>query len=99
MNTVSKAQFVNDAKNVILHNEFISVRNADKLTERTSFRDVLDMTSLDIATLIIALEEKYHVDMQWAMDGIDNIDDVYALFLRNFQKTTQRNISQSQKQR
>ena len=89
MKPVSKTIFVKDAKNIILNDEFISVRNADKLTETVSFHDVLDMSSLDIAALLIGLEQIYNVGLQWATDPVDSINDVYVLYLKSLQKFNQ----------
>ena len=53
-------EFENVSKDILLHNKFISVRNSNKIDKDTSFRDIHDITSLDIAEFVIELEEKYN---------------------------------------
>ena len=86
----SKSEFINVVKHILQHDVWINIRNADKMTAESSFREVLDMTSLDIAELIVQLEEKYHVDMEWAeTEKIDSIEDVYKTFVQSIFKMRQ----------
>lgn len=92
----SKDEFVNVAKDIMRNDTFISIRNADQLSENASFRDTLDVTSLDIAELIISLEEKYHVNMDWATtNNIDCINDVYDVFIKSIKMARQSKIAMS----
>lgn len=100
IHSFSKPEFVKTAKDILLHNEFIFLRNADKLTEQSSFNDVHDITSLDIAALIGDLEEKYHVDMEWVLlIGIDSIDDVYNVFIQSIYRMRQSFINKQAAQK
>ena len=79
--TFSLTEFSNVVKDILKNGTFFHIDNTDKINEESSFREVLDITSLEIAELMIALEEKYHVDMEWAQTGlIDSINDVYKAF-------------------
>lgn len=80
----SLQDFTDVAKDILKNSKFLGIRNADKIDADSSFRQVLDITSLDIAELIIAIEEKYHVDMEWANTGeIDSIKDIYDVFVKS----------------
>ena len=87
IDTISKDEFIDVAKSIIKGDKFIGGRNLDKLEADTSFREVLDITSLDIAELVISLEEKYRVDMDWAnTNAIDNLNDIYTVFSTSIKK-------------
>lgn len=82
--TFSKPYFIEVAMDIIKHDEFICARNTDKLTVDTSFRNVLDITSLDIAELVISIEQKFNVDMaETPTEKIDCINDLYIEFLKS----------------
>ena len=84
----SKAHFIETATDIIKHNNFMFVRNIDKLKADTSFREVLDITSLDIAELIIAIAEKNNINMNdVATEKVDSINDLYNEFLKCVYKT------------
>ena len=77
----SKIEFITVVKNILKNETFFRFNDADTLKTDSSLREKLDISSLEIAELIIALEEKYHVDMEWAQTGlIDSIDDIYKAF-------------------
>ena len=98
--TFSKPEFVNVVKDILQHGEWFGLRNADKLTEQSSFRDVLDITSLDIAELMVEIEEKYNVNMEFAETGeIDSINDVYRTFIQSINNMRKQKITTPVKQR
>ena len=79
----SKAYFIEVATDIIKHDDFIYPRNVDKLKADTSFREVLDITSLDMAELIFSIEEKFNVNIDDVpIEKIDNINDLYNEFLK-----------------
>lgn len=81
--TFSKTYFIEVAMDIIKHDEFICAHNTDKLTADTSFRDVLDITSFDIAELVVSIEQKFNVDMAETLtEKVDSIDDLYVEFLK-----------------
>ena len=83
----SLTDFTDVAKDILKNNKFLGIHDADKLDANSSFREVLDITSLEIAELIVAIEEKYHVNMEWANTGeIDSIKDVYLAFIKTLAK-------------
>lgn len=62
----------------------------DEIDKKSSFREVLDISSLEIAELMINLEEKYNIDMEWVQTGqIDCIFDVYKAFIASIYKKRQ----------
>ena len=83
----SKEHFVDTAKDILQNDKFIGIRKASTLEANSSFREVLDISSLEIAELVIALEEKYNVKMEWAdTNNIDSINDLYDIFVKSIQK-------------
>lgn len=87
----SKTQFIKDVKEII-KSEWI-LRNMDSLTPETSFREELDLTSLDIAEILVALEKKYNVDLSLAHTGvIDNINDLFATFNKIVSKNREQQL-------
>ncbi len=84
----SKEEIIAVAKDIIKNDTFIGIPDADKLSPNASLRETLDFTSLDIAELLVALEEKYNVNMEWADTGnIDTLNDVYDAFITSIGKT------------
>jgi acyl carrier protein len=84
----SKEEIINVAKDILKNNTFIGVPNTDKLLPDTSLRETLDISSLEIAELIVALEEKYHVNMEWTETArIDTLNDIYNAFVISIAKT------------
>jgi acyl carrier protein len=78
----SKEEIINVAKDILKNDTFLGFRTADKLTPESSLRETLDVTSLEIAELIISLEERYHINMEWAETGkIDSLNDIYNAFI------------------
>ena len=80
----SLSDFTDVAKDILKNNKFLGIPEADKLDANSSFREVLDITSLEIAELMVEIEARYHVNMEWAeTSGIDNIKDVYDVFVKS----------------
>ena len=61
------------------------------ITKKTSFREDLNMTSLDIAELIVGLEAAYGVRFgDWVnMNNVSNLADVYTTFVKGIHKKRQ----------
>jgi acyl carrier protein len=86
----SKENFIDTAKDILQTGQFFGFRKAAVLEADSSFREVLDITSLDIAELIVAIEERYHVNMDWAdTNKVDSLNDVYNVFTESLSKTRQ----------
>ena len=84
----SKEEIINVAKDILKNDTFIGIHNTDKISPDTSLRDTFDISSLEIAELIVALEEKYHINMEWAeTNQIDTLNDVYNAFVISIAKT------------
>lgn len=80
----SKEYFVDTAKDILQHDTFIGIRKANVLEASSSLRETLDISSLEIAELIVALEEKYNVKMEWAdTNNIDSLNDLYEVFIKS----------------
>ena len=86
----SKENFIDTAKDILQTGQFLGFRKAAVLEADSSFREVLDTTSLDVAELIVAIEERYHVNMYWAdTKKVDSLNDVYNVFTESLSKMRQ----------
>lgn len=84
----SKPEIIDVAKDILTHDKFIGTYKAEKLSPEDSFREVLDISSLEIAELLVKMEEKYHVHMEWADTGkIDSLNDIYNTFVSAITRT------------
>ena len=80
--TISKAWFLEEAKEILRQNSV--ARNL--ITWKKSFREDLDLTSIDIAEMLIGLEERFNVKLDWVdMNNINNMRDVYNAFNKSLQ--------------
>ncbi len=83
----SKENFIDTAKDILQTGQFLGFRKAAVLEADSSFREVLDTTSLDVAESIVAIEERYHVNMDWAdTNKVDSLNDVYNVFTESLSK-------------
>ncbi len=84
----SKPEIIDVAKDILQHGKWLGFQKAGLLTENDSFREALNLSSLDIAELIVELEERYNVHMEWADTGeIDSLNDVYNTFVSAITRT------------
>ena len=91
----SETAFYDSVKEILIKDSLISdrstktaIKNPDAIKTDVSLRENYDFSSLDIAELVIALEQKYGVNMGWAEPNrIDSLNDIYKLFLKSMQKT------------
>ena len=61
-----------------------TIKDSEKIEPDASFREKFDMSSLDIAELVIGLEEKYNIKtLEERTSSIDSIDDVRKLFFKS----------------
>lgn len=102
IHTFSPTEFENVAKDILKNDRFIGIKKADILDFNSSFRDVLDISSIEIAELIVALEQKYNVDMEWIpTNKVDSLSDLYKSFVVSLAKKrknyTIKHISQKEK--
>ena len=102
IHTFSPTEFENVAKDILKNDRFIGIKKADILNFDSSFRDVLDISSIEIAELIVALEQKYNIDMEWVpTNKVDSLNDIYKCFIASIAKKRKNNaikhISQKEK--
>ena len=79
--TLSETGFIETAEPIL--RQVIIVKKDTIITKKTSFREELNMTSLEIAELIIGLEAEYNVKLgDWVnMNNVYNLSDIYETFL------------------
>ena len=81
MKTISETEFLEIAKEILF--EECIVRNKDALTNTSSFKYQHDLSSIDVAQTVIAIEGRYNVDMDFVkVDQIDSLQDIYTYFLK-----------------
>ena len=79
---ISKTWFLGEAKEILRQNSI----TRDIITWKKSLREDLDLTSIDIAELLIGLEERFNVKLDWVdMNNINNMRDVYNAFNKSLQ--------------
>lgn len=92
--TFYKPEFESVIKAIFKNGKWFGLNNADKINTDSSFREVLDLTSLDVAELLVELEEMYNVDMEWAdTNTVDSINDVYNTFNQSINQMRHKTIS------
>lgn len=85
---LSETGFMEVAESILRQ---VAVMKKDTMiTTKTSFREDLNMTSLDIAELIIGLEAAYNVKLDWVnMNNVNNLADIYRTFVNGIYKQRQ----------
>ena len=98
--TFYKPEFESVIKAIFKNGKWFGLNNAEKINAGSSFREVLDLTSLDVAELIVELEEMYNVNMEWAdTNTVDSINDVYSTFVQSINNMRKQKITTPVKQR
>ena len=89
MTMINKPEFMEVVKEIIF--DECVLKHKEYLTETSSFKYDHDLSSIDVAHIIIAIEEKYNVDMEFVQTGlVDSLQDVYTYFVQAIEKKRQK---------
>ena len=87
MTMINKPEFMEVVKEIIF--DECVLKHKESLTETSSFKYDHDLSSIDVATILVALEAKYNVDMDffkqvWLI--------LYKMFIHISYKPLKRNV-------